>query len=127
MAHDEFPELTHRAKCVLMSTLKGIDVSRPYWDRRFAAAVLRGVVKQAAPLSVGPGSMPVVRVADLLDIADNLHALPPPPPTREQMEVALGRLLQHTDDPAACHEGSLIAELANVLRRGIAHYCKVQP
>ena len=130
MAHDEFPELTHQAKCVLMNNMngwQGIDVSMPYWDRRFAAALLREAVKQAAPLSIGPGSIQVVRVADLLDIADNLHVLPPPPPTREQMEVALGRLLQHTDDPAACHEGSLIAELANVLRRGIAHYCKVQP
>jgi hypothetical protein len=74
--------------------------------------------------------MQVVAVGDLLQIAQNLHdPLPPPPtpPTREQMEMALGRLLQHTDDPAACHEGSLIAELANVLRRGIAHHCKVQP
>ena len=82
MAHDEFPELTHQAKCVLMNNMngwQGIDVSMPYWDRRFAAALLREAVKQAAPLSIGPGSIQVVRVADLLDIADNLHVLPPPP------------------------------------------------
>ena len=120
MAHHDFPELTHQAKCVLMSTLKGIDVSRPYWDRRFAAAVIREVVKQAAPLSVGPGSMQVVRVADLLDIADNLHS--PPPPTREEMDAALQSLADQIKDLTGCFDVRL-----EVVKAGIAHHCKVQP
>jgi hypothetical protein len=122
MAHDEFPELTHQAKCVLINSLKGIDVSIPNSNRRFAAAVIREAMEQASPDRRGS-----CKWDRLGAIADNLHALPPPPPTREQMEMALGRLLQHTNDPAGCHEGSLIAELANVLRRGITHHCKEQP
>jgi hypothetical protein len=128
MAHDEFPELTHQAKCVLMNTLNGIDVSRHYWDRRFAAAVIRQVMRQAGTFTVGTGlEGEVVEVVTLNCIADNLHALPPPPPTREEMEIALADLLRRTDDPAGCREDSPIAEFANILRRGIAHYCKVQP
>jgi hypothetical protein len=123
MANDEFPELTHQAKCVLINALECIDVSRPYWNRRFAAALLREAVKQAAPLSIGPGTIQVVRVADLLDIADNLHALPPPPPTREQMEEALQSLVGRID----FHPESQFAQEAAILAAGIAHYCKVQP
>jgi len=122
---DEFPELTQKAKCVLMSTMKGIDVSRPCWDRRFAAAVIREVMVQVGYWNINsdfPRVIRVINAKDLDEIADNLHPLAPPPPTREQMEIALGRLLRHTNDPAGCHEGSLIAELANVLRRGIAHH-----
>ena len=122
MAHDEFPPLTHDIKAVLDAGVLGLDTFTPNWSRRFAAAVIREAMEQASPDR--PGSC----LWDCLGaIADNLHALPPPPPTREEMEIALGRLLRHTDDPAGCHEGSLIAELANVLRRGITHHCKEQP
>ena len=125
--HNEFPPLEYAARRILESAdTREENIIGNTWLRSFAAVVIREAVK-LVPLSVGPGSMQLIRVADLLDIADNLHALPPPPPTREEMEIALGRLLRHTDDPAGCHEGSLIAELANVLRRGITHYCSPTP
>jgi hypothetical protein len=121
MAHDEFPKLEDEAADVLRDAEHNLDMTRPNWKRRYLAAGLREAMKQAGS-SIWKDNLDA-----LIRITDNLHALPPPPPTREEMEIALGRLLQHTDDPAACHEGSLIAELANVLRRGIAHHCKVQP
>jgi len=50
--YNEYPDLTHKAKCVLMNTFKGIDVSNPYWDRRFAAAVIREAMKQTGLLKI---------------------------------------------------------------------------
>ena len=83
--HDEFPELTHEAKYVLMSTQKGIDVSKPCWDRRFAASVIREAVRQAGTFTVGTGlNGEVVEVVTLSRIADNLHALPPERPLKRQ-------------------------------------------
>jgi hypothetical protein len=116
MAHDEFPPLTHEAKCVLMNATKGIDVSRLYWDRRFAAAVIREAVSLSRQRSNN-------RLQDLELIAQHLHALPPPPPTREQMEKALRSLLDNLD----CHPESQLAQEAAILASGIAHHCKVQP
>jgi hypothetical protein len=126
MAHDEFPPLTRVGIEVLQSgnraSYLNLPGELPGGVRPFAAAVIREAMKQAS--SGRPDSC---KWDALGAIADNLHALPPPPPTKDQMEIALGRLLQHTNDPAGCHEGSLIAELANVLRRGITHHCKEQP
>jgi hypothetical protein len=115
MAHDEFPPLTHQAKCVLINTLKGIDVSRPYWDRRFAAAVIRAVEQEICPNSPCKHKIRA--------IADNLHALPPVPPTREEMEEALQSLVGRID----FHPESQFAQEAAILASGIAHHCKVQP
>ncbi len=115
MAHDEFPPLTEQAKCVLMNTMNGIDVSRPYWDRRFAAAVIRAVEQEICPNSPCKHKIRA--------IADNLHALPPPPPTREQMEEALCFLLDHFN----FHPGSQSAREAATLAAGIDYYCKEQP
>ena len=129
MAHDEFPPLTRSGIEVLQraNTANYENHVGPGGIRPFAAAVIREAVKQAAPFTCRTTGLQVVAVSDLLAIADNLHALPPPPPTREQMEIALADLLKRTDDPAGCHEDSPIAEFANILRRGIAHHCKEQP
>ena len=127
MAHDEFPPLTRSGIEVLQraNTANYENHVGPGGIRPFAAAVIREAVKQAVPFH--SSTLQVVTVADLLRIADNLHSPPPPPPTREQMEIALADLLKRTDDPAGCHEDSPIAEFANILRRGIAHYCTLQP
>ena len=83
--YNEYLDLTHKAKCVLMNTFKGIDVSKPYWDRRFAAAVIREVMRQAGTFTVGTGLKgEVVEVVTLNRIANNLHALPPEPPLKNQ-------------------------------------------
>jgi hypothetical protein len=117
--HNEFPPLSPTAKRFLLNVLDKINVSKiesnTCWYRQIIAAAIHEAVNQP------------VTLLELLAIADNLHALPPEPPTREQMEIALGRLLRHTNDPAGCHEGSLIAELANILRRGVAHHCSPTP
>jgi hypothetical protein len=123
MAHDEFPPLTEQAKCVLMSTMKGIDVRRPYWDRRFAAFVIREAMTQAGFWNISEEFPKVVRATELEAIADNLHALPPVPPTRREMEDALRSLIDSLD----CHPGSQLAQEAAILAAGIAHHCKVQP
>jgi len=93
---NEFPPLTQQAKCVLMNTMNGIDVSRPYWDRRFAAAVIREAMVQSGLVNVAltlPDSNywhvsedfpAVIRASELSAIADNLHALPPEPPLKKQ-------------------------------------------
>ena len=116
--HDEFPPLTYEAKCVLMNTLKGIDVSRPYWDRRFAAAVIREAMEQASP-----DRRSSCKWDRLGAIADNLHALPPPPPTREEMEDALRCLTQLAD----YQPGSKADVWAQTIQRGLAHYCSPTP
>jgi hypothetical protein len=118
MAHEEFPELTHKAKCVLMNTMKGIDVSRPCWDRRFAAAVIREAVRQAGTFTGGTGlNGEVVEVVTLNRIADNLHDLSPPLPTWNEMTEA------QKDALAAL----VMREYTTILQRGIADHRKVQP
>ena len=114
MAHDEFPPLTHQAKCVLGQS---INVSIPNWNRRFAAAVIREAMTQASPDRLGS-----CKWDRLGAIADNLHDLPPPPPTREQMEEALQHLI---DMHGARVAGESTDEHLQTLRAGIAHYCKV--
>jgi len=125
MAHEEFPPLTEQAKRVLISTQMDIEFSRPNWNRRFAAAVIREAVRQASTFTVGTSLKgQVVEVVTLNCIADDLHALPPVPPTREQMEEALQHLI---DMYGARVAGELTDEHLQTLRAGIAHHCKVQP
>lgn len=91
-------------------------------ERRFAAAVIREAVKQAAPFKYITTGLHVVEVSDLLAIADNLHALPPPPPTREEMDEALQSLADQIKDLTG-H----LDERLEVVKAGIAHHCKEQP
>jgi hypothetical protein len=143
MAHDEFPRLTHSAIAVLQraNTANHETYVGPGGVRPFAAAVIREAVKQAAPFNLDnivdmsiqqviPSHQPekrkdflVIAIQDLMDIADNLHALPPPSPTREEMDYALTHLWPLLD----CQPGSKGDEYMQILRRGIAHHCKEQP
>jgi hypothetical protein len=59
-------------------------------------------------------------------IADNLHALPPPPPTREELDQALLEL-EAWERFSEIRTTEWFKERFAVLRRGIAHHCKVQP
>ena len=121
MEHDEFPPLTEAARTVLIVACHGMDVSKPDWDRRFAAAVIREAFKQAQ-VAHSPGYQGnLVSANELLPIADNLHALPP---TREQMEDALQSLIDEYGDRVA---GEWTDAHLQTLSAGIAHYCKVQP
>jgi hypothetical protein len=125
MAHEEFPPLTEQAKHVLRGIINDwIDVSQPCWDRRFAASVIREAVRQAGTFTVGTDfKREAVEVVALNCIADNLHALPPAPPTRLEMEEALFFLLDHLN----WHPKSQSAQKGATLAAGIAHYCKEQP
>ena len=125
MAHDEFPPLTRSWIEVLQRANTANYEGRvgPGGVRPFAAAVIREAVKQAAPFTCRTTGLQVVAVSDLLAIADNLHALPPPPPTWEQMEATLNRLWPLL----GCQPGSKGDEYMRTLRRGIAHHCKEQP
>ena len=129
MAHDEFPPLTRAGIEVLQSgnraSYLNLPGELPGGVRPFAAAVIREAVKQAAPFHFG--TMQVVAVKDLLQIAQNLHDPLPPlptPPTREQMKEALQHLI---DMYGARVARELTDEHLQTLRVCIAHYCKVQP
>ena len=117
--HDEFPPLTNAVRNVLAVAFHKIDVSKPYWDRRFAAAVIREAKRQAAR---GDG----FAWSDLDLIADNLHSPPPAPPTREEMLKALQELenWQRIEAEAMPAAGVSAGKRLEILRRGIAHYCK---
>jgi hypothetical protein len=120
--HEEFPELTHQAKCVLGQS---INVSMPNWNRCFAAEVIREAITQTGVWNLSFRGQPsdVLFASELRAIADNLHALPPPPPTRERMEEALSSLFGQI----VCHPESQFAQEAAILRSGIAHYCSPTP
>lgn len=121
--HQEFPPLAPESEAILREAyqvLGGRDSAD--WRRAYLSAGIREAMRQAGADRHGPHNWNFLGA-----IADNLHAPPPAPPTREQMEQALQNLLRRTDDPAGCHEGSLVAEWADTIRRGIAHHCKVQP
>ena len=122
MAHDEFPPLKPAGINILQSANLANYSNSAGGVRPFAAAVIRQAIKQAAPFHLG--SYLVVAVADLSRIADNLHATPPPPPTREQMEEALQHLINMYGARVAVESTN---EHLQTLQAGIAHYCKVQP
>ncbi len=120
MAHEEFPPLTEQAKRVLIHTMKKLDVFKPCWDRRLAAALIREGLEQVSP---GRDFLAGSLAHQLNCLCDNLHALPPAPPTREEMDEALRGLLSLVD----YHPGSKCDAWTQTLQRGIAHHCKVQP
>jgi hypothetical protein len=70
--HNEFLPLSPTAQRFLLNVFHRIDISKPGWNRRIAAAAIRETVMQACTVS------------ELLAIADNLHALPPEPPLKKQ-------------------------------------------
>ncbi len=120
--HNEFPPLGPKAQKVLAS-FDRIDISKPGWNQRFAAAVIREAIMQSGTWNINRDFPRVIDARDLGAIADNLHALPPPPPTREQMEEALSSLLGQI----VCHPKSQFAQEAAILAAGIAHYCSPTP
>ena len=95
----------------------------PNWNRRFAAEVIREAMVQSGVWHVSEDFPAVIRASKLRAIADNLHALPPPPPTREEMENALRRLTQLAD----YQPGSKADSWAQTIQRGLAHYCSPTP
>jgi len=123
MAHDEFPPLTAEAYKVLSAGIKAtVCTDNPggiHNQRTSTAAVIREAMEQASPDRLGS-----CKWDRLGAIANNLHALPPPPPTREQMEEALQHLI---DMYGARVAGESTDEHLQTLRAGIAHHCKVQP
>jgi hypothetical protein len=84
--HNEFPPLTHQAKCVLGQS---INVSIPNWNRRFAAAVIREAMIQSGTWNINSDYPRVIDAEDLDAIVDNLHALPPNPPLPPLKKQAL--------------------------------------
>ena len=121
MAHHEFPPLTEEAEKVLSAGIEArarVSTDNPggiHAQRIFAAAVIR----EAVSLSQQRFNN---KLQDLELIAQHLHALPPPPPTREQMDTALQDLFA---DPYRGNEW--LYDRLVILQRGIAHHCKVQP
>jgi hypothetical protein len=118
MAHDEFPPLTQAAELVLRDAEHDLILGAPNWRRCYLAAGLREAMKQASPDKRGS-----CKWDRLGAIADNLHSPPQAPPTKEEMEAALCSLLGQI----TYHPKSQLAQEAEILLAGIAHYCKEQP
>jgi hypothetical protein len=95
-------------------------MTRPNWKRRYLAAGLREAMKQAGS-SIWKDNLDA-----LIRITDNLHALPPPPPTREELDQALLEL-EAWERFSEIRTTEWFKERFAVLRRGIAHHCKEQP
>jgi hypothetical protein len=114
--HEEFPPLTQQAKCVLMNTMNGIDVSRPYWDRRFAAAVIREAMVQSGIWNINSDFPRVIDVKDLDAIADSLHALPPEPNLKKQALDIWGQV-----------EGEVSHRQAQIMRNALALILDTNP
>jgi hypothetical protein len=118
MAHHEFPPLTTEAEKVLSAgnnSIARVSAYNPggiHTKRVFAAAVIR----EAVSLSQQTFNN---KLQDLEFIAQHLHALPPPPPTWDEMKDALAALVMRT--------GPELDEYTTTIQRGIAHHCKVQP
>ena len=126
--HEEYPELTQQAQAAYRAGCLSASFSATppaNTDRRYLSAFLRQVIKGAGIWRVSDELPRVIVVEDLEAIANNLHALPPPPPTREQMENALSYLTVAYGGPGGGNENT--NRYLQVLRRGIAHHCKVQP
>jgi hypothetical protein len=83
--YEEFPELTPASIAVVSAGYGVIKASTPVHlcDRRSYAALLREAMKQAR-WDVDPGAA----WASLHAIADNLHPLPPLPPTLAEAREA---------------------------------------
>ena len=122
MAHDEFPPLTEDAELVLRDAEHDLNLGGQNWRRCYLAAGLREAMKQASPDSRGS-----CKWDRLGAIADNLHALPPPPPTREEMESALNEVVGIFVKNLEYKRNSPIEGYVQTIKRGIAHYFKEQP
>jgi len=107
--YNEYPELTHKAKCVLISTQMGIEFSMPNWNRRFAAAVIREVMNQTGLLKIDEEGPKFVDARKLEAIANNLHALPPEPPLKKQALDIWGEV-----------EGGVSDSKARIMRAALA-------
>ena len=85
--HNEFPELTQQTQAAYRAgCLAGPFSATPptNTDRRYLSAFLREAMKQARP----PGMSVLSKWKNLAAIADNLHALPPLPPTLAEAQEA---------------------------------------
>jgi hypothetical protein len=87
------------------------------------AAFLREALEQVSP---GRDFLAGSTAHQLNCIANNLHALPPPPPTREELDQALLEL-EAWERFSEIRTTQWFKERFAVLQRGIAHHCKVQP
>ena len=126
--HEEYPELTQQTQAAYQAGCLSASFSPTpptKTDRRYLSAFLRQVIKGAGIWNVNLAFPRVIVVEDLEAIANNLHALPPPPPTREQMEDALSYLTVAYGGPGGGNENT--KRYLNILRSGIAYHCKVQP
>jgi hypothetical protein len=86
--HNEFPPLTSEAQKVLEVSFDSIDVSKPGWNRRFAAFVIREAVRQAGTFTVGTGLKgEVVEVVTLNCIANSLHHAPELPLKKQALDI----------------------------------------
>ena len=84
MSHVEFPALTPEAERALREARCHLDLSKPGWHRCYLAAFPREVIKGAWDNDKSWDKS----LDELEAIADNLHSLPPPPPTLAQARAA---------------------------------------
>ena len=88
MSQIEFPELTTEAPTAFCAALKSIQISAALTAissddfRRYLAAFLREAIVQATEHEC------ILLVNKLHDIANNIHSLPPPPPTLAEARTA---------------------------------------
>jgi hypothetical protein len=123
--HDEFPPLTPEAELVLRDAEQISDgLPEGIWRRAYLSAAIREAMKQAGPDRLGS-----CKWDRLGAIADNLHALPPPPPTREQMQTAINDLVRRSNERIGVDlvGDEWVAERLKILKAGIDDHCKVQP
>ncbi len=83
--HEEFPELTQPAQAAYRAGCQAGQYSPTpltIASRQYLAAFLREAIEQAKEHGI------ILSVNNLLAIANNLHSLPPPPPTLAEARAA---------------------------------------